>query len=329
MKILINALPGIGDAIMFSPSLSLLKRRLPDSQIDMLVMFQQVEQIYRSNKNLNKVYFIDFLNQSKFKSLKEVLELRKNKYDFSVNIYPMNRKEYNLINFLTGAKKRIGCSYNNYSFSNLDFLNTNLKQEEKNRHNVLENFDLIKNISEDANETELGNYELNLGKEELDYAEKYIKENNLSGKLLIGFHAGSATFKGHINKRWASEKFIELAQRLNAKFQSAIILFGTENELNERIHKETNKISFIPKVNNILESVALIKKCKILVSNDTALMHLAAAVEVPTVAIFGYTNYKELYPWKNKYIIVRKELECSPCFFNSPKPVKCIWTGED
>jgi heptosyltransferase-2 len=58
-------------------------------------------------------------------------------------------------------------------------------------------------------------------------------------------------------------------------------------------------------------------------------MHIAAGLKIPTVAIFGYTNYKELYPWKNKHEIVRKELECSPCFFNSPRPVQCIFTGEE
>jgi heptosyltransferase-2 len=45
--------------------------------------------------------------------------------------------------------------------------------------------------------------------------------------------------------------------------------------------------------------------------------------------IFAYTNYKELYPWKNKHVVVRRELACSPCFFNSPRPVQCIYTGEE
>jgi heptosyltransferase-2 len=71
------------------------------------------------------------------------------------------------------------------------------------------------------------------------------------------------------------------------------------------------------------------ERCKLFISNDTSLMHIAAGLNIPTVAIFGYTNYKELYPWKNKHVIVRKELECSPCFFNSPRPVQCIYSGEE
>jgi heptosyltransferase-2 len=78
-----------------------------------------------------------------------------------------------------------------------------------------------------------------------------------------------------------------------------------------------------------MQSLALMKKCSLMVSNDTALMHLAAGLKIPTAAVFAYTNYKELYPWQNKHIIIRRELKCSPCFFNSPRPVKCIYTGEE
>src|SRR6478735_3176152 len=126
MRILINALSGIGDAIMFSPALTLLKKHHPDSQIDMMVMYRQVEEIYRENPAVNKIYFIDFLNQPKTKSLKQVLALKKNKYDASVNVYPSNRREYNLIQFLIGAAKKIAVRYNHFSRSNWDFLNNTL-----------------------------------------------------------------------------------------------------------------------------------------------------------------------------------------------------------
>jgi ADP-heptose:LPS heptosyltransferase len=64
MRILVNALSGIGDAVMFSPALRVLKRSAW-LRIDMLVMFSQVGDIYRFNKNIHRIYFIDFLHQSK------------------------------------------------------------------------------------------------------------------------------------------------------------------------------------------------------------------------------------------------------------------------
>ncbi len=121
MRILVNALSGIGDAVMFSPALAVLKKHLPGAQIDMLVMFEQVGEIYKLNENTAEIYFIDFLHQSKFKSLREIRNIRKNRYDISINVYPSNRKEYNLLNYMLGAKKRIGTKYNNVSKRKLGF----------------------------------------------------------------------------------------------------------------------------------------------------------------------------------------------------------------
>lgn len=329
MKILINALSGIGDAIMFSPALALLKKYLPDSQIDMMVMFKQVREIYQNNPAVNNIYYFDFMHQPKSQSFKDAMGLRKNRYDASINVYPSNRKEYNGIQFILGAKKKIAKRYNHYSFRNLDFLNNCLSGEVKDRHNVLQNFDLIKFLAPQAKEEELGGFEIFLTEEENSFADKYFRENNLNSSPVFGFHAGSATLKGHINKRWSAENYIKLRAELNKKYGAKILLFGTEKDVNDKIAAGGGEIVLIPKVNGIMQSLALMKKCSLMVSNDTALMHLAAGLQVPTVAIFGYTNYKELYPWKNRHIIVRKDLQCSPCFFNSPKPVQCIYSGSD
>jgi heptosyltransferase-2 len=329
MRIIINALSGIGDAVMFSPALEVLKNKLPDAKIDVLAMFQQVEQYYKANKHINKVHFIDFLNQSKIKSLFKVSRLRSNKYDASINVYPSNRREYNFINRLLGAKKRIAVKYSHYSFSNWDFLNTHLKPETKNRHNVLQNFDLIKFLVPDASESDLKGYDSNISIDDEVHATEYLIDNLLTDKFLVGFHAGSATFKRHINKRWDADKFAELANELHQRYAARILLLGTEKELNRTIYNKIQKYAYMPEFENIMHTIALMKKCMLIVANDASLMHLACAVHVPVVAIFAYTNYKELSPWKNRNIIVRKDLDCSPCFFNSPKPVRCIYSEED
>ena len=111
MKFLINALSGNGDALMFSPSLRLLKEKLPDSEIDMLVMFRSVKEMYDQNPFLSKIHFIDFLKQSKLKSLADVRRLKNNEYDYSINVYPANRLEYNIVNAFLGAKKKRSGKY--------------------------------------------------------------------------------------------------------------------------------------------------------------------------------------------------------------------------
>jgi len=61
MKILILALSGIGDALIFTPALKLLRKALPDAQIDALTMIKGAQDIYSRNPHINKVYFFEFL----------------------------------------------------------------------------------------------------------------------------------------------------------------------------------------------------------------------------------------------------------------------------
>lgn len=329
MKILINALSGIGDAIMFSPMLRIIKKQNPEAKIDMMVMFPQVKDFFINHEEVNTIYFIDFLNQSWIKSLNAVLRLRKIKYDVSVNVYPSNRKEYNIISKLIGAKLRVATRYEHLSAYNFDFLNTNLVKEVKDRHNVLENFELVKTFLPDISEKMIGNYDIRVSIEDEVWSKRFLIDNMLTDQYMIGFHAGSATFKNHIHKRWNVSKFSELATQLHKNFLAYIFLFGTEKDVNEEIYKSNSHYSYIPPIKSITQTAALMERCKLFISNDTALMHLASALKIPTVAIFGYTDYKELHPWKSEYRIVRKDLPCSPCFYNSPRPAKCIYRGTD
>jgi heptosyltransferase-2 len=120
MKILVIALSGIGDALMFTPALEVLKKHSPDSEIDALVMYRGSEEIFDANPNISKVIYFNFINEGALNSLKFLKSLRKN-YDSSISVYPANRKEYNLINFFVGAKKRAGVKYLGKNFLNLGF----------------------------------------------------------------------------------------------------------------------------------------------------------------------------------------------------------------
>ena len=119
-KILIIALSGLGDALMFTPALKLLRKNLPDAQIDALVMFKGVKDIYERNSNINNIHYYNFIDEGILASLNYLLKLRK-KYDYSINVYPSNRKEYNIFNFIVGANKRTGVKYLRKDFLNLGF----------------------------------------------------------------------------------------------------------------------------------------------------------------------------------------------------------------
>lgn len=325
MKILIYALSGIGDALMFTPSIIKLRESYPDAQIDALVMFKGAKDIYERIPELSNVYFYDFLNSSLFPAIKYLTRFRK-KYDVSINVYPANRREYNVINFLSGAPKRAGVKYLRQDFKNLGCLNNIRITESDKTHNVETNLKLVEEITETKNDY-LPDLVLNLSDDETDFAEKYLAGKNITkDDLVIGFHAGCATLKNHIKRRWEPEKFAELATLLASKHKAKVLIFGgpEEKELKGGIVEKCNSDSVISvETDNLLKSAAVMKRCNVFVTNDSALMHIASALSLNVVAIIGPTNINFIHPWNTKHEIVSLELECSPCFFYSPKPLTC------
>ena len=325
MKILIITLSGIGDALMFTPALKLLRKSLPDAEIDALVMYRGTKEIFESNPNFNKVIHFNFLEEGASKSLKFLLQLRK-KYDASINVYPANRKEYNFISFLIGAKERAGVVYLRKNRTNLNSLNNIKVLENDNVHNVRTNIKLCealigKKFSEEPP------LEFHISDGEKIKAEKYFRENGISSEeLVVGFHPGCATLKNHIKRRWEPEKFAELAKKLINNHSAKILIFGgpEEKELKEQISSLINSERVnVVNAESLTKSSAIMQRCKIIVTNDSSQMHIAAALGLEVVAIIGPTNQNYIHPWKTEHQIVSLNLDCSPCFFYSPTPLIC------
>ena len=328
MKILVIALSGIGDALMFAPALKLLRKELPDAEIDALVMYKGAEEIFSSNPNLNKIHQFNFVEQGIFKSIKFLLHLRKN-YDSSINVYPSNRKEYNIINFIIGAGKRVGVVYLRKNKSNFGFLNNIRVLENDNVHNVQSNIKLCEAlIGKKFNEEPP--LEFPITEKDLSSSIKYFEENKISdNELIVGFHPGCATLKNHIKRRWESEKFADLGKKLIQNHSARILIFGgpEENDLKEKISSliKSEKANVV-NAESLTRSSAIMKRCNVFVTNDSSQMHIAAALGLKVVAIIGPTNQNYIYPWKTEHEIVSLNLDCSPCFFYSPKPLICSRT---
>jgi heptosyltransferase-2 len=315
---------------MFTPALQKLKEELPDSQIDCLAMFKGAADLYERLPQINKVFYFDFMKKGKLEALKFVLGLSR-KYDASINVYPSNRKEYNLISTIIGAKKRAGVNYNRKNFVNLGWLNNVSIQENDELHNVEENIKLVEKLI-GKKISDVPSMIFPFAEDDLIYAEKYFNNIGITGNgLVIGFHAGCSILKNHIKRRWEPEKFAELGKLLIESNKAKILLFGgpEENELKEEIHlRINNENSFVIKTGNLPQSTAIMKRCNLFISNDSSLMHIASALSLPVVAIIGPTNTNYIRPWKTKHKIVSLNLDCSPCFFYSPKPLICKRTDK-
>lgn len=325
MKILILALSGIGDALMFTPALKLLRQSNPTTQIDTLVMFKGTKEIYENNPHFNKVIHFDFLKEGAINSLNFVLGLR-NKYDATINVYPSNRKEYNIISFLIGAKQRAAVDYLRMNTKNLSWLNNVRVLESDKTHNVQTNIKLVEKLLNKKFD-EKPEMEINVSETDLSFAAEYLKTNKIEeSDFVVGFHPGCATLKNHIKRRWEPEKFVELGKKLIQEKNAKIFLFGgpEEEELKLTISSKINSDkSFVIKTDKFLQSIAIMKRCNVFVTNDSALMHIASALGLKVIAIIGPTNPHYIHPWKTEHKIVSLNLDCAPCFFYSPKPLTC------
>jgi heptosyltransferase-2 len=328
MKILILALSGIGDALMFTPALKSLRQSLPTAQIDALVMFKGTKEIYETNPNVNKIIHFDFIEEGALNSLKFILGLRK-KYDATINVYPSNRKEYNVINFLLGAKQRAGVKYLRMNSQNFGWLNNVTVLENDETHNVQTNIKLVEKLLNKKFDKE-PEMQFSVSDDDKSFAENFLKGKNILEKdFIIGFHTGCATLKNHIKRRWEPEKFAELGKKLIKEKDAKVFLFGgpEEEELKSSINRMIDsENSYVIKTEKFLQSIAIMKRCNVFVTNDSALMHVASTLGLKVIAIIGPTNPNYIHPWKTEHKIVSLNLDCAPCFFYSPKPLTCSRT---
>lgn len=311
---------------MFTPALSILKKELPDSQIDSLVMFKGVKDLYESLSEIDNVYYHNMLDSSKLSNLNFIMSLRKNQYDLSINVYPSNRKEYNIVNLISGAPKRAGVKYARKDFLNLGFLNNHRIEENDNLHCVEENIKQIENLLK-IKVDEIPPLNFPIPVDDLKFAEEYLKEININyDDLVIGVHAGCSVLKNHINRRWSPENFSILIKKLIDEKGVKVLLFGgpDEDELKAEVQSRVNSQSLISVITkNLRQTAAVIKRSDLFVTNDSGLMHIAAALERKIVPIIGPTNENYIHPWKTDYKTATLNLECAPCFFYSPKPLSC------
>ncbi len=310
---------------MFTPALQLLRNALPDANIDAVTMFKGAKELLERNPNLDNVFYFDLLNSSKLNSLKSILSLR-GKYDASINVYPSNRKEYNIINFLAGAQKKAGIKYLRRDLRNFGFLNNTRIVENDLRHNVRTNIMLVEKLLQKKFDEE-PDLCFPLTNEDEIYSAKFFEQTGIKqNNVVIGFHPGSSTLKNHIHRRWAPEKFAELGSRLIKGLNATILIFGGPEE--DELKSSIKKMIGHPQVYEIhtkglTESLGLVKRCDVFATNDSGMMHIAAALKRNVVALIGPTNSNYIHPWNTRYKIVSLDLECSPCFFYSPRPLIC------
>jgi ADP-heptose:LPS heptosyltransferase len=240
-----------------------------------------------------------------------------------------SNKRSKLIACLAGVRFRLGFigEYSDLAFLNHENARSASGHRVEKNLSVVENTCLanLGNISTANKEIHL---RLVLNSAARRKAEEFLRQHRLEKAFLIGIHPGCGL--GYdIPKRWSEDKFAALGNRLGEEFPNvALIIFAgpDEREIGQRIsQKIVNGKAVLAAGLTILETAALIERLRLLVCNDSGLMHIASSLDTPTVAIFGPTDPAEVGPWGNIHRVIwaAENLACRNCYYGDRYLVSC------
>ena len=343
---------GIGDVLFTTPVISAIKDRLPDSFIGYWCN-ERVGDLLRDNLKIDRVFALsrgDIKRIYKYSPLKRLTalfklinEIRKEGFDIAFDFSLDGR--YGLWSKLAGIKKRIGLDYKNRGRFLTDKIDL---KGYSGRHVVEYYFDLLKFIGiktsspglDAVNKGRISRgcapYSLEVSEENRIKARSILKEYGVVvTDLLIGVaRGGGASWgKAALYKQWPAEKFAELASKLVKDLSAKIILLGSADEkpIAEIVKKRGQTQAahdrrdgsdpIFPIVDltgklNLKELAAVISELKLLICNDGGPLHMAVALGVKTLSMFGPVDEKIYgpYPSNEKHVVIKKDLPCRPCY---------------
>lgn len=280
-KILIIRSSGIGDLIMVTPSLKILRKKFPKATIDIFVGQLVAGEVLVEGQTVNKIWNCDWQENNLLNKLKFIWKLRKEKYDLSIVSTGINPFLGSLFVFLTGAKFRVG----EYRKFKMPFYNYQIKTN-KNHHKIQSNIELLQKVGLKIEEVPSPLFEFK--REDKEFAQNFLKKIGAKRKILIGFHPGAG--EKQLFKVWPKDYFIELGRKILENYNDVIlVLFGATKEkkicleIKEKIGKDTFEATIL----TLKQAAALIDNCHGFISSDSGMAHVAATTRTNLIALFG------------------------------------------
>jgi heptosyltransferase-2 len=307
-RILIRSTNWVGDAILTTPALRAVRKNFPDAEISLLAK-PWVEPVFYHNTS------VDFLLRYDDKGrhsgwpgkVRLAKELRKGKYDLAILF--QNAFEAALITFLAGIPNRLG-----FNTDGRHFLLTHPVRLASGFRQVHETAYYLGILEGAGFATDGRGLTLVVSEKERTWALETLREYVRNGsKPIVGVSPG-ATFGSA--KRWSPERYASLCDRIYEFSQAHILIFGGSRE--RAIGNEMARLMKYPSTNfcgatDLRQAMALIERCQLFLTNDSGLMHVAAALNIPLIAVFGSTNPITTGPSGSMSHIVCFPVSCSPC----------------
>lgn len=286
-KILIIGLSCLGDNLLLTPAIKLIKDTFKKAEIDIVIGPRALD-FAKDNH-----WFSDYFVYNKKKFLRFVKRLRKKRYDLIVDF------RNSLIPFFLRGKFK------------LTFFFREMTSDKLYTHESERILKFLKPYFGTTGEVHLYFPLSNVEREKTDNMLKFLKIKR--SDILIILNSGA----NFLPKRWKKERFAEVAKALIKNFNAKIMIIGTKQE--RKLAEEVKNLIGNKEVFNmagrttVSELASLIERADLMITNDTGPMHIASAVNCPVVAIFGPGNPYRYGPIGTKNYVVHAEIECFPC----------------
>jgi len=321
-RVVVRGTNWVGDAVMTVPALRALRSLLPEAHIT-LATRPFAKGIFA------EAGFIDELlvHEQTSGITAQVRDWRRRRFDLAI-LLP-NSFAAALVARLGGARERIG-----YATERRGFLLShplplpewrNTRQESFYYLNVIAALEQML-YGESTLLEQQPSFQLSVSNDRRAEAVAFLREQGIRGdRPLIALCPGSINSRA---KRWPAQRYAELADRFRKELDADIVLIGSADEL-EVSREVSRSMSYQPIVltgkTDLARAVAVLNEVDLLVTNDTGPAHVAAALQRPTLVIFGPTNPLTTRPLSGVAEIVRNPPDCAPCMLRDcPIDHRCM-----
>ncbi len=314
-KILMRGPNWVGDAVLAIPAMKAVRQTYPAAEITLLVR-PWVAGVFTSAPFVDRVW-----SEPRPAGIGDWMRLargiREKRFDMGL-LFP-NSFESAAMMFLARVPRRVGYARDGRGW----MLTTSIRPSPEKRHQVHYYLDLAAAVSASVDYPSI---EIAANAEEKSKARKLLESAGIApGRRFLVLNPGAAYGSA---KRWGEERFAEAGDALASELGIDVAIIGSEVErsIAERIRSlMRNRVAVLNGKTSLETLIGVISESLLVLTNDSGPMHIAAALGVPTVAVFGPTDDIATGPFGRRTRIVKEPVNCSPCMLREcPIDHRCM-----
>ncbi|MCP4253191.1 MAG: lipopolysaccharide heptosyltransferase II [Candidatus Scalindua sp.] len=321
-KILVIRLDRIGDMVMTTPIFRALKKKWPDAQITVLTNTVN-RNVVINNPFIDCILVYDRENAHKRLNSRLIFfrSIRERKFDLVIDPYLDYELKTSLITSFIGKKFRLGFEFAGREiFYNMRYQSKVFPVSAEERHMVDYYLDLLTHIGLEAKQRQP---EIFLSTDEKENADKLLEKAGVNVESrIIGIHPGG----NYQSQRWPIKRFAAISDHLITNYNVKVIIFAgqAEKQLLSEFRDYAVKSPIFLEDLSLREFMSTLSHCCLFLCNNSGPLHIATALNIPTVSTMGPTIPYHWWPCGKNHIVLREDLECSPCKKGICKTHECM-----